>query len=171
MKYWKVTFSSDDQVLGCSEIPDAGDGTSIVVRAETQEQAIKLAFKEMRRLRTRQMRVKYLAEGRCICGNRRDRAKSDGSLYKQCVTCYNRQQKRQAKKNGDWAENEQLVPMPNIRIQGDRRCLTDPEKIDLTLQTLEAVKDQWLKCRNVGAFGKWLLGQIEDLKSQQTKVA
>ena len=169
VRYWRVTFTAEGKVRAVKPLKGPGHSRWVVVQADTEEEAQRKAFNLYSARKKRERIAQLDAEGRCRCGRPRDTVASTGpnagrtATY--CSTCLVRE--RQYHQNAKIRPNRSHAQAMAERDEGARIELNlqrqRDRKGEIRLETLVEVRNQWIKSRNVGLFGKWLEREIEAL--------
>lgn len=162
--WFRLTVAADGRVVDCRPVGDEGTAELGVfyVLAESAQDAAKQALNAQAARLLQARRERYDAEGRCRCGGKRDRPE-----FKTCARCATRRdlhfERKAAKLRGETVEK----PDRRTVLQERKRSEAD----DLRLEVLREVQQAWFNNRTVGAFSKWLNGEVEKLEGQKQRVA
>lgn len=170
-RYWRVIFNDLGKVLDIVEI-DFKDGKKdwLIVEADDLKEAKVKAVRLYCARKKKLAKERLHAQGRCACGRKQDRKHRSGVPILTCTVCSVRQkaclekaQKRVA--SGDLSpavRDEAARVASNLARQRDRRA-------EIRLETLLEVRNQWIKSRTIGSYGKWLEQEIEKLVANDTR--
>lgn len=171
MRYWLVTFDASGSIESIAPVSDdAGGRDTIIVRAETKEQARKKAYNFYCARKKKLAKERLLAQGRCSCGRPWDRQHPSGAPMRTCSVCAENQRANNRRHKERISMRQQgETPPPrdetarvekNLARQRDRRA-------EIRLETLVAVKKAWLDAPTIGVFGAWLQSEISKLTTEK----
>jgi hypothetical protein len=159
LQWWRVEVDGAGKVVSCRAVDAAGaEGSAYYFEAFSPEQATKQAQKSHDAKLLQARRERYDAEGVCRCGGKRDRPG-----FKTCSRCSARhklhEDRKAAKLRGE------TVAKPDRRTVLLERKRSEAD--DLRLDVLREVQQAWLNNPTVGAFSRWLNGEVEKLAGKR----
>lgn len=160
LSVFRVEVDEDGKVLSIREVERAGTakGGVFYVRARSEKAAGKAAYNAYHRLRLRDRRARYRAEGKCDCGRARDvRKPGSNEFFINCSACLKGMtDSKERKRRRDAGED---VPRPSVGESLRRR--RQAEREEHRLEVLREVNRRFLADRQ--GFARWLQGEIEKL--------
>lgn len=158
-RYWKVTFGEGETITSIEEVFSELPGDWVIVIADSIEDAGIKAVREFRRLHVKAKRKAWKEAGLCVCGGIRDRKRKNGGFWNSCTKCNSRH----------YRSNKARADGGPVITSGPRPKAPHLGAINARLQILCQVRDQWMRCPNVGAFSNWLNAQIKSLSVEENE--
>ena len=156
LSWYRVALKKNGKIDSIRRVEGPSDDDNLVyyIRAASLDAAEREVYNRYARIKLREKRAKYKAEGRCRCGRER------GGNFAMCSVCLERSsaaRKKYPGKNGvkGAPRDEEARVASNQARQRDRRR-------ELRLEALLEVREAWMKSPSVAVFGHWLSEQIKD---------